>query len=200
MKTYKLFLALILAVVVLTAQVGSALAAPALPDEAAKQHPVALALAEFFSDITNYVTIMQKHEDGFGFGVIAQALWMTRKLDGDSEDFLAILSAKETGNYDAFADLFEDEVPQNWGQFRKAILNGEKKNNLGCIMSQTDKKHCNSGSGDIQGKGNGSEGGQGNGNGGGGQGNGNGGGQGNGKGGGQGNGGGNSKGNGKGQP
>ena len=60
-----------------------------LPDEEADQHPIGSALATFFSDIAgiDYGTIMAAHDQGFGFGVIAQALWLTTKLEGDADIF-----------------------------------------------------------------------------------------------------------------
>lgn len=106
-----------------------------IPDEEEEQgmkHPVAYALSLFFEDITDYDTIMSAHEDGTGFGVIAQALWMTAQMEGNSDAFLAILEAKETGDYSAFT-LEDGTVPQNWGQFKKALK--EKKANLGTVMS-----------------------------------------------------------------
>lgn len=138
-----------------------------IPDEEEAQHPVGAALATFFGDITNYAAIMDAHENGAGFGVIAQALWLTKKLEGDTDTFLAILLAKQTGDYSAFT--FEDgtPVPQNWGQFRKLLLDGDKKNSLGIVMSNKDKDHASNGSsnGNGQGNGNGNGTGQGNGNG-----------------------------------
>lgn len=107
----------------------------AIPDEEEAQgmkHPVAYALSLFFEDITDYDTIMSTHEDGTGFGVIAQALWMTAQMEGNSDAFLAILEAKETGDYSAFM-LEDGTVPQNWGQFKKALK--EKRANLGTVMS-----------------------------------------------------------------
>jgi hypothetical protein len=106
-----------------------------IPDEAEEagmKHPVAYALSLFFDDITGYDTIMSAHEDGTGFGVIAQALWMTAQMEGNSDAFLAILEAKETGDYSAFI-LEDGTVPQNCGQFKKALK--EKKANLGAVMS-----------------------------------------------------------------
>ena len=111
------------------------------------QHPVGSALATFFSDIDGltYDVIMEAHEQN-GFGVIAQALWMTRKLASENSDlmlgdgtwtendiFLAILDVKNGGDYGAF---FPDDqsAPTNWGQFKKAILAGDKKANLGAAM------------------------------------------------------------------
>lgn len=102
------------------------------------QHPVGAALSIFFKDVSDYDTIMGAHEDGAGFGVIAQALWLTMKLEGDSDTFLDILLAKETKDFSAF---FEEgaTAPTNWGQFKKEILNGDKKSNLGAVMSDKDK-------------------------------------------------------------
>ena len=100
------------------------------------QHPVGSALADFFGELlgVDYATIMETHEDGVGFGVIAQALWMTRKLEGDSAVFTAIIDAKQSGDYSAIT-LPDGSTPTNWGQFRKAVLDGDKKSNLGQIMS-----------------------------------------------------------------
>ena len=105
------------------------------------KNPVGSALATFFSDITglDYDAIMDAHSEGYGFGVIAQALWLTRKLDGDASIFQQILQAKKDGDFSQFT--FEDGTsPTNWGQFRKAILGGDKKGSLGFVMSQKNKE------------------------------------------------------------
>lgn len=103
-----------------------------------QEHPVGSALSNFFSDLlgVNYDTIMEYHSDGIGFGVIAQALWMTNRLGGDTETFSAILEAKQSGDYSAVT-LPDGSKPTNWGQFKKAVMkNGDKaKENLGAIMS-----------------------------------------------------------------
>lgn len=106
------------------------------------QHPVGAALSVFFTDITDYETIMAAHEDGTGFGVLAQALWLTMKMDGNSDTFAAIVEAKKTKDFSAFF-LEDGSIPQNWGQFKKAILNGDKKNNLGIVMSDKENKTNN---------------------------------------------------------
>ena len=117
-----------------------------IPDQEVSRHPVASALATFFSDIEgiDYDTIMSAHENGVGFGVIAQALWLTTKLEGNSDIFNAILHAKTTGDYSAFI-LEDGTAPQNWGQLRKAILSSDKKNSLGIVMSNHDNNgnHAN---------------------------------------------------------
>lgn len=123
-----------------------------IPNQEESQHPVANALATFFSDIQglDYDAIMAAHEGGVGFGVIAQALWLTEKLGGNSEIFDKIIEAKTTGNYDAFT-LEDGTIPQNWGQLRKAILNGDKKNGPGVAISH----HDNPGNGNGNANGNG---------------------------------------------
>ena len=105
-----------------------------IADEEAAQHPVGSALADFFSSLlgVDYDTIMAAHDQGVGFGVIAQALWMTNTLNGDAELFAMIIDAKQSGDYSAII-LPDGSSPTNWGQFRKALL--DHKQNLGQIMS-----------------------------------------------------------------
>jgi hypothetical protein len=115
----------------------------AIPDQQEPQHPVGNALATFFSDIegVDYETIMSAHESGVGFGVIAQALWLTSELEGNSQLFQDLLYAKQQNDYSAFSDFTEDgSTPKNWGQLRKALLN---KKSLGVVMSD----HDNNGNG-----------------------------------------------------
>jgi hypothetical protein len=106
-----------------------------IPDQQEPQHPVGNALATFFSDIegVDYASIMSAHQDGVGFGVIAQALWVTSELGGDSQLFQDLLYAKQHNDYSAFSDITEDgTAPKSWGQLRKALLT---KENLGMVMS-----------------------------------------------------------------
>jgi hypothetical protein len=108
------------------------------------QHPVGSALATFFSNIPglDYDTIMNVHEAGNGFGVIAQALWLTLKLEGDSGDFITIIEAKKSGDFSDF--ILEDGTsPMNWGQFKKTVLDGDKKNNPSVGISNKDKNKDN---------------------------------------------------------
>ena len=155
------------------------------------KHPVGNALATFFSDIEglDYEAIMDAHDGGHGFGVIAQILWLTRKIgdeEADSKLFTEILEAKKDGDFSGL--VFSDGTNAlNWGQFKKIVLDGDKKINLGSVISgqNHDEDHGNSG-----GNGNGNAGGYGNGNSGG-NGNSNSGGNGNGNAGGNGNGNGN---------
>ncbi len=101
-------------------------------------HPVASALSDFFSALlgVDYDTVMSYHEDGIGFGVIAQALWMTKSLEGDTAMLQLILDAKKSGDYSAVV-LPDGSTPTNWGQFRQAVLKDKEKakDNLGAIKS-----------------------------------------------------------------
>ena len=116
-----------------------------IPDEEPTEetfHPIAWLLAEFFGEDPSVVE--GYHEDGFGFGVIAQALWISRNLTGaegeagDASLAEDILEAKQDKNFEAFFEahpeyIVDGSVPTNWGQFKKAL--SEKKNNLGVIVS-----------------------------------------------------------------
>lgn len=111
-----------------------------MPDDGMEepQHPVGSALSDFFFNLlgVDYEVIMEYHDDGVGFGVIAQALWMTNSLDGDSEIFAAILEAKQNKDFSGI-ELPDGSTPTNWGQFRKAVMKDREKSkeNLGAIMS-----------------------------------------------------------------
>lgn len=107
-----------------------------LPDEEDAQHPIGNAIATFFSDVpgVEYSTIMEAYENGTGFGVIAQALWLTRKLDGDADAFRIIIEAKKTGDFSSIL-LSDGTTPLNWGQFKKAVLGEDKKGSLGMVIS-----------------------------------------------------------------
>ena len=123
------------------------------------QHPVGNALATFFSDIVDldYETIMTVHNEGTGFGVIAQALWLTKKLEGNAELFLAIIDAKKTKDFSAF--VFEDGTsPENWGQFKQMVMDG-KKGKPGTLISikNNNENNNNPGNGNSNDNGNGHE-------------------------------------------
>lgn len=152
-----------------------------------KQHPVGSALSDFFSDLlgVDYETIMDYHSNSVGFGVIAQALWLSNSLGGGTSTFTALLDAKQSRDYSAIT-LADGTTPDNWGDVVKSLKKGEK---LGSVMSgkaasdntnadsakaqKPDKKDgkSNNGNGNNNGNGggngNGNSGGNGNGNGGG---------------------------------
>ena len=99
---------------------------------------VARVLAKFFAtrDLgLSYDEIMNYYESGMGFGVIANACWMSSLLGGDVT-VGEILAARKSGDFGAIK-LPDGEAAKNWGQFKKAVLGSEKaKKNLGTIMSQ----------------------------------------------------------------
>lgn len=100
-------------------------------------HIISTILGAFFE--VDAGTIDTYHEDGYGFGVIAQALWMSQNYSGDASLTEGILQAKTDKDFETFFEehpeyLAEGEaVPTNWGQFKKLI--SEKKNNLGSVVS-----------------------------------------------------------------
>ncbi|HET9913399.1 MAG TPA: hypothetical protein VFQ13_16005 [Anaerolineales bacterium] len=100
--------------------------ATVIPNQQESRHPLGNALTTFFSDVpgVDYETIMASHDKGVSFGVIAQALWLTKQLGGDYEVFEKLLTARETGDYSDFD--FDGVTPKNWGQLRKAILDSKK--------------------------------------------------------------------------
>jgi hypothetical protein len=100
-------------------------------------NPVAGLIASFFG--VDNATINGYHEDGFGFGLIAQALWMSKNLTedgaGDPEIAGCILDAKQNGTYSECFNFGDEDVPTNWGQFKKQVLDNKEKHNLGVIVS-----------------------------------------------------------------
>ena len=134
--------------VIVDAQVGQPVSidpATVIPDPAAEEpvNPISALLASFFGEDASVVDGF--HNDGFGFGVIAQALWMSQNLNGDATLAGDILQAKHDKDFETFfeahPDLFDGTIPTNWGQFRKAVLN--KKNNLGVIVSGHEESPAN---------------------------------------------------------
>lgn len=113
-------------------------------------HPISWILANFFfkddpemaSVIDSFHTGDNEADQVFGFGVIAQALWMAKDSGGNTDIELVgdILQVKSDKDYEAFfeahpelGEQFGEELPTNWGQFKKVLK--EKKNNLGVIVS-----------------------------------------------------------------
>ncbi|SRR5258706_8873302 len=115
--------------------VGLPVTIPAPTTTGGDQHPVGSALADFFGELlgVDYKTIMDYHDEGAGFGVIAQALWMSTKSDG-TISFDDIMNAKLNNDYTGIT-LADGSHPTNWGLFKKAILQGEQNNSLGDVMS-----------------------------------------------------------------
>jgi hypothetical protein len=125
-------------------QIGQPVEIPAadvIADETPEEepvHPISALLAAFFNEDASVID--GYHTDGFGFGVIAQALWMSKNLADDASLTEDILVAKQDKDYETFftnhpefLENFDGTVPTNWGQFKKALL--EKHNNLGNVVS-----------------------------------------------------------------
>src|SRR5690242_15994222 len=96
-----------------------------IPDTTSEEpvNPVAALLSSFFGADASVVN--QYHEDGFGFGVIAQAMWISQNVNGDASLAGLILQAKKTGDYSSIMlsdgtplTLPDGSVPTNWGQFK----------------------------------------------------------------------------------
>lgn len=108
---------------------------------------VAITISDFLGTLfaTDAATIMGYHEQGMGFGVIAQAGFMAFALGGDGTMMDAILMAKQSGDFSTII-LSDGTTVENWGQLRKAVLTEDKSlKNLGAIMSgratETPKEH-----------------------------------------------------------
>lgn len=100
--------------------------------------PVGEALAAFFCQSlgVDYATIQQWHTEGFGYGVIAQSLFMAQLLGGDATLAQEILTAKQTHDFSGLT-LPDGATPTNWGQLMKDVLGATVRSmtNLGAIMS-----------------------------------------------------------------
>lgn len=81
----------------------------------------------------DYATLQAYHDDGYGFGEITQAAWMTYLLGGDGSLLEQILAAKESGDFSGII-LADGSTVTSWGQLRKAVLT-DPKQNLGQIIS-----------------------------------------------------------------
>jgi len=139
--------------------------ATVIPDTTTETvNPISSLLGAFFDMDASVIDGF--HNDGFGFGVIAQALWMSKNLNGEIT-LDQILQAKKDGSGEFTLADGTVITYTNWGQFKKALL--DHKNNLGSIVSghaDPDQtfQHGN-GNGHGQGNGNGNGHGNNNGNG-----------------------------------
>jgi len=111
--------------------------ATVLTEEEESNHIISTLLGMFFGEDAGVID--SYHEDGYGFGLIAQAMWMSKDFSGDASLTGDILVAKKDKDFEAFFEAHPEylvegeEVPTNWGQFKKAFSN--KKNNLGSVVS-----------------------------------------------------------------
>jgi len=122
-----------------------------IPDEEPAPAPVHLIsqlLADFFfNGDTQMAGVIDSFHTGdndanqvFGFGVIAQALWMSKSFtdDGTADADLVglILQAKSSGDYSQLSQYFDEGTDiTNWGQLQKALRDNKEKHNLGVIIS-----------------------------------------------------------------
>ncbi len=116
------------------------------PTEETEVNPISKILADFFfKDDPTMASVIDSYHTGdndagqvFGFGVITQALWMSKSINNGTTDAATlslILQAKATGDYSKFTTADGSPIT-NWGQFKKAILQKDKgKHNLGVIVS-----------------------------------------------------------------
>lgn len=108
-----------------------------ITDEEEPVNPISTILAGFFK--IDASVVQDYHDDGYGFGLIAQALWMSKSLtetdSGDATIAKCILDARKNGTYSTCFDFGDEPVPTNWGQFKKAIFDNKEKHNLGVIVS-----------------------------------------------------------------
>lgn len=131
---------------------------PDEPDEEEAAHPIAILLGAFFGEDASVIEGF--HSDGFGFGLIAQALWMSKNLTDDASMVEQILQAKQDGSGTFTLSDGTEITYNNWGQLRKALL--EKKQNLGQVIlghadqdSSTQEHGKGKGNGNGNGKGHG---------------------------------------------
>jgi hypothetical protein len=97
------------------------------------QNPVGAVIASFFG--LDYSDVEDLHQDGTGYGVIAQACWMSYELNGDASACADIVAAKKSGDYSAFV-LPDGSTPTNWGQFKKALSDNKNAfQTLGAVVS-----------------------------------------------------------------
>lgn len=100
-------------------------------------NPVGDALGTFFGNLFGIdpALVTQYHDEGMGYGTIAQAGILAYAMDGDGAMMQAIMDAKLSGDYSTIV-LPDGSTPTNWGQLRKAVMDQENAvKNLGAIIS-----------------------------------------------------------------
>lgn len=102
------------------------------PTDTGFENPVGAAIASFFG--LDYQTVAGFHDDGAGYGVIAQACWLSYQLKGDASMCAAIIDAKHSGDFSSIP-LPDGSTASNWGQFKKGVYGSSHKHNLGEIIS-----------------------------------------------------------------
>ncbi len=92
-------------------------------------NPVGEALCNYFQ-----IDVSSLALQGFGYGEIAQACWMSKMLVGDASLCQTILQDKMSGDYSGLT-LPGGVTVSNWGQLKQAVFVHEGKMNLGQIVS-----------------------------------------------------------------
>lgn len=108
-----------------------------VPEETTSTSPVDQILGDFLANLLGVdpAIITQYHDQGMGYGTIAQAGILAIALDGDAAMMQTILDAKLSGDYSAVV-LPDGTTPSNWGQLRKSVIDQEGSlKNLGSIVS-----------------------------------------------------------------
>lgn len=114
---------------------------PCVLPEGANQ-PVSEALTSFFCGADSlglsYDDVQGLRDEGFGYGLIAQACFMAKLSDAhDTTTCQSILEAKQNHDELSLTIGGNEITASNWGQLRKAVFDNQLKSdaNLGFIMS-----------------------------------------------------------------
>ena len=100
-------------------------------------NPVGEILGTFFGNLfgVDPGLVGAYHEEGMGYGVIAQAGIMSYAMGSDGTMMESILDAKLSGDYSTII-LPDGSTPENWGQLRQSVMKQENAiKNLGSIVS-----------------------------------------------------------------
>ncbi len=106
-------------------------------EEVETGNPIAQLLGDFFASLfgVDPAVIGDYHEQGMGFGVIAQAGIMSYSMDGDGTMMQTIMDAKLSGDFSTVV-LPDGSTAENWGQLRQSIMKQDNAlKNLGNIVS-----------------------------------------------------------------
>ena len=118
-----------------TITVDASMLPPAPTEEV--DNPIAKILGDFFSQLfgVDASAIQTYHDEGMGYGEIAQAGFLSYALGGDGTMMETFIDAKQSGDYSTIT-LPDGSTPENWGQLKKSVMSDDKAwKNLGGIVS-----------------------------------------------------------------